>query len=111
MGDPHDFPTDLGDDGETPRQAMRWTASIVAMSTLGLALLNPGAIDDWVNDLPPTPLTLRLTAIADAYMESAIGTGLGAGHARLHSAWKTAERTDWAGRRPIETADASRPRS
>ena len=111
MADAHEFPTDLGDDTEPARDVLRWTGTVIALSALGLALLNPGAIDDWVNDLPPTPLTLRVAAMSDAYATSGVGIGLGAGHARMHAAWKAAERADWSGRQPIETADASNPKS
>jgi len=35
--------------------------------------------------------------------------GLGAGHAKLHAVWKTAERTDWKGRQPVEMAATDQP--
>ena len=111
MTDAYEFPTDLGGDTEPLRETMRWTVTVIALSTIGLALLNPGAIDDWVNDLPPSPLTLRLATLSGAYAEAANSVGLDVGHARMHAAWKMAERADWLGRQPVQTADASNPRS
>jgi hypothetical protein len=111
MADPYEFPTDLGDDVEPPRDAMRWSATVIGLSTLGLALLNPEALDGWVNDVPPSLWTLRLSTITGAYAEGAENIGLGTAHARMHRAWKKAERADWSGRQPVETADASNPKS
>ncbi len=110
MHDPYEFPADVADDAE-PGAALRWTAGVIALATLGLALLNPGAIDSWVNDLPPGPLTVRLATATDAWQAAANHVGLGAGHAGMHAAWKAAERTDWSGRQPVEMADASAPTS
>jgi hypothetical protein len=107
MTDPYEFPTDFADQGEAPATAFRWTVAVIALATVGLGLLNPSAIDGWIGDLPPGPVTVRLAAVADAWQDAADRIGLDAGHARLHSAWKAAERADWSGRQPVEMADAS----
>jgi hypothetical protein len=109
--DTYEFPTAIEDESESQRDTLRWAVRVVALSTLGLALLNPGAIDGWVSDLPPGPVTVRLAAMTRAWQETASRVGLGTGHERMHAAWKAAERADWSGRQPVETADASSPRS
>lgn len=111
MHDLYEFPADFADDPEPPRASLRWTASVIALATIGLALLNPSAIDGWVSDLPPGPVTARLAVATDAWAEAANHIGLGAGHARMHAAWKAAERADWTGRGQVEMADASNPKS
>ena len=104
MSDLYEFPADLPDQGDDGRATLQWTGGVIALTTLGLALLNPTAISGWLDDLPPGPATVRLTAIGENWAETADRIGLAAGHARLHAAWKSAERTDWRGRQPVEMA-------
>jgi len=104
MSDLYEFPADFPNDG---KDALRWTASVIGAATLGLAVLNPGAISGWTNDLPPGPTTVRMVAASEAWRDALDRVGLGAGHARMHAAWKAAERADWSGRQPVEMADAS----
>lgn len=111
MHDLYEFPADFADDDEPPRATLRWTASVIVLSTIGLALLNPSAIDGWVGDLPPTPTTERLAVVTGAWADAANHIGLGASHAGMHAAWKAAERADWSGRGQVEMADASNPKS
>ena len=110
MADLYEFPTDFDDESDGTG-ALGWTASVIAAATLGLALLNPGAISGWLDDLPPGPRTATLVAGAEAWRGALDRVGLGMGHAKLHAAWKAAERADWSGRQPVEMADASGPRS
>lgn len=104
VSDAYEFPAALADDGDDARVTLRWTARVVVLATLGLALFNPTAISGWFDDLPPGPTTVRLAAISENWAEAADRIGLGMGHATLHAAWKTAERTDWKGRQPVEMA-------
>jgi hypothetical protein len=109
MSDLYEFPTALLDQGDDGQATLKWAGMIVALATLGLALFNPSAISGWVGDLPPGPTNVRLAAIGEDWAETAGRIGLGAGHARLHAAWKTAERTDWKGRQPVEMAATDQP--
>jgi len=109
MSDLYEFPADLPDQGDDGRATLKWAGTIVALATLGLALFNPTAISFWVDDLPPGPTNIRLAAIGEGWAETADRIGLGVGHARLHAAWKAAERTDWKGRQPVEMAATDQP--
>jgi hypothetical protein len=109
MSDLYEFPVDLPNDGDDGRATLKWAGTIVALATLGLALFNPTAISGWVDDLPPGPTNVRLAAIGEGWAETADRIGLGASHARLHAVWKTAERTDWKGRQPVEMAATDQP--
>jgi hypothetical protein len=109
MSDLYEFPADLPDQGDDGRAALKWAGTIVAIATLGLALFNPHAISGWVDDLPPGPTNVRLAAIGEGWAETAGRIGLGMGHAKLHAAWKSAERTDWKGRQPVEMAATGQP--
>ena len=104
VSDAYEFPAALPEEGDDGTAALKWTATVVALTTLGLALLNPTAISGWFDDLPPGPTTVRLATISESWAEAADRIGLGMGHAKLHAAWKTAERTDWKGRQPVEMA-------
>jgi hypothetical protein len=109
MSDLYEFPADLPDQGDEGRATLKWAGTIVAMATLGLALFNPTAISGWVDDLPPGPTNVRLAAIGEGWAETAGRIGLGTGHAKLHAAWKSVERTDWKGRQPVEMAATDQP--
>jgi len=109
MSDLYEFPADLPDQGDDGHATLEWTGMIVAMATFGLALFNPAAISGWIDDLPPGPTNVRLAAIGESWAETADRAGFGLGHAKLHAAWKTAERTDWKGRQPVEMAATSQP--
>jgi len=109
MSDLYEFPAALADEGDDGRATLKWAGAIVALTTLGLALFNPTAISGWVDDLPPGPTNVRLTAIGEGWAETADRIGLGMGHARLHAVWKSAERTDWKGRQPVEMAATDQP--
>jgi hypothetical protein len=59
----YEFPAALADEGDDGHAALTWT-KVVALATLGLALLNPTAISDWSGrqpvemaaaDQPPMP--------------------------------------------------------
>jgi len=104
VSDAYEFPADLPDQSDDGATALKWTASVIALTTLGLALFNPTAISDWADDLPPGPTTVHVVAMSEGWAAAADRLGLAAGHARLHAAWKTAERTDWKGRQPVEMA-------
>lgn len=109
MSDRYEFPADLPDQGDDGRATLKWAGTIVALATLGLALFNPTAISGWVDDLAPGPTNVRLAAIGEGWAETADSIGLGMGHAKLHAAWKIAERTDWKGRQPVEMAATDQP--
>jgi hypothetical protein len=109
VSDLYEFPADLPDKDDDGHAALKWAGTIVAMATLGLALFNPTAISGWVDDLPPGPTNVRLAAIGKDWAETAERIGLGTGHAKLHAVWKTAERTDWKGRQPVEMAATDQP--
>lgn len=104
MSDLYEFPVDLPDQGDDGRATLKWTAGVIVLTTFGLALFNPAAISGWVDDLPPGPATMHLVAMSESWAATADHIGLAAGHARLHAVWKTAERTDWKGRQPVEMA-------
>jgi hypothetical protein len=86
-----DFPTALPDDPPGVGNALGWTISVVAMTTVLLALFNAQALDAWANDLSPTPEVERIVAAASAWRGQTDRYALGAPHARVHALWKTAE--------------------
>jgi hypothetical protein len=101
--DSYEFPTDLGEDAEPG--ALRWTATVIAVSAGLLALLNAQALTGWADELAPGPVSVKLVAAANAW-EDMTGS-LGVPHARLHKAWKQVERVDWSPRAP-EVQEARR---
>jgi len=95
--DSYEFPTDLADEGDAGPGALRWTAGVIAMTAGLLALTNAAAISGWAAELAPGPGTVELAKAADGWEEATARVGLGAGHARMHRAWKRAQNTGWKG--------------
>jgi hypothetical protein len=101
--DSYEFPADIG--GDDDPGALRWTATVIAVTAGLLALFNAQALTGWAEDLPPGPAAMKLVAAATAW-EDATGS-LGLPHARMHKAWKQVERAEWTPR-PPEVQQASR---
>jgi hypothetical protein len=102
MIDAYEFPTEMPDD--VAPGALRWTATIIGLTTALLALFNAQAITGWVEDLTPGPSTVKLVAAANSWEEATASAGLGKGHARLHKAWTRVERTRWSGEDEVQLA-------
>jgi hypothetical protein len=95
--DSYEFPADLAEDAgdDSGAGALRWTASVVALTAALLALFNAQAIRGWAEELPPGPGTIRVVAAAEAWDDTTRALGLGAGHARMRKAWKHVESARW----------------
>ena len=91
MTDSHDFPVDLPGDLDCGEGALRWTARLLTVTTFALALLNADAIASWTNELPPSPTTARVMAVADSWNDATARLGLNRPHAELHRLWKRAQ--------------------
>lgn len=95
MTEDHDFPVDLPADPDGGTGALRWTSGILIATTLALAVLNASAIASWSHDLPPSPGTAKVMAIADAWQDKTARLGFDRPHAKLHKVWKRAQSSQW----------------
>ena len=103
--DSYEFPADLADDADGNRGALRWTASVIAMTAALLALTNAQSISGWAAELTPGPRTIVLIDAADGWERTTASVGLGAGRSRLHRVWKRMERARWtSGGEAVEEA-------
>jgi hypothetical protein len=105
--DSYEFPTDLPDDPDQGAGALRWTASVIALTTALLALLNAQALTGWTQELPPGPGVVKLVDAATAWEDATAQLGLGAGHARMHKTWKAMQRAQWSAQ-PATVQEARR---
>lgn len=103
LADSYEFPTDLPADANGGAGALRWTATVIALATLLLALTNAQSIRSWTEELPPGPRVLQLVAAANDW--EAATADLGAGRARLHRVWRGMEEARWTG--PPERVEAA----
>ena len=103
MNDDHDFPVELTPDPDGGAGALRWTAGVLALTALALAMLNAGSIANWSHELSPSPGTAKVMAAADAWQGATVRFGLDAPHAGMHRVWKRAESMRWPGEGPAET--------
>jgi len=98
-----EFPVDLP--GPVGREhALRWTATIVAVATLLLALTNASAIASWGAEQTPGPRVAQLLDHADRWREATDQAGLGSARATLHRLWKKMEEARWPGDRARDQA-------
>jgi hypothetical protein len=103
MIESHEFPAEFPADPAGGTDALRWTTTIIALTALALALLNPEAIVAWTRELPAAPSTVHAMTAADAWHAGSAGLGLDAPRTALHRAWQRAEAARWpqgAGERP-----------
>ncbi|QNQ11776.1 hypothetical protein [Sphingomonas alpina] len=106
--DSYEFPTDLPDDtndgADGSAGTLRWTATIVVLTTMFLALFNAHTLTGWAEDLPPGPAVVKVVAAANTWEQATADLGLGSGHARMHKAWTRLERKGWSGEGDVQMA-------
>ena len=90
---PVDLPADPAEDGH----ALRWASITIAVAALFLLLTNAVSIDDWANELPPSPAAARLTGVTAAWASATEAVGLAAPRAAVHRLWKQGEAVSFAG--------------
>ncbi|MGH6615848.1 hypothetical protein [Sphingomonas sp.] len=101
----YEFPTDLPDDADNGGAGtLRWTATIVILTTAFLALFNAHTLTGWAEDLPPGPAMVKVVAAANRWEQATADLGLGSGHARMHKAWTRLERKRWSGEGDVQMA-------
>lgn len=93
MVEEQDFPTALADEADAA--PLRWTAGVVALTALALALFNAGAIAAWTEDLVPGPGTTRAVIAAEHWKDTTARIGLGTPYTALHHLWKRSESARW----------------
>lgn len=90
MHDTSEFPTELppvpGEGG-----GLAWTATILGVTALLLALFNAGTLDDWVGERTPSPRVAQLAALSGRWRAETDALHLGAPRAALHAVWKRLE--------------------
>ena len=86
-----DSPVDLPAQEGRDRYGLGWATGAIALATLLLAALNAVAIQDWADELRPSPLQAEVAAAADRWVEITDAAGLGTPRAALHAAWKRAQ--------------------
>ncbi|MFA6114405.1 MAG: hypothetical protein WC729_10440 [Sphingomonas sp.] len=95
MSRPQEFPVDLpGPAGQ--ERALRWTAIVIGVATLSLALTNANAITSWGAEQTPGPRVAQLLERADRWRETTDSVGLGAPRATMHRIWKKIEEARWS---------------
>lgn len=95
MGDAYEFPADLP--GEETG-SLRWTAGVIALATLLLALLNAQSLRSWAEDFEPGPRANRVAAVARGWEDTTATFGLGVPQAKLRKGWKVVESAQWTPR-------------
>jgi hypothetical protein len=92
MADHHEFesPVDLAS-GESQRHPLRWTTSIIAITSLFLLATNAISLREWIDEQTPGPRQAQLAALAERWDAFTLSIGLGLPRAALHREWKAAE--------------------
>ncbi len=98
----HDFPVDLPDAPPPDDGALRWTWSIIALTSLGLLLTNAATIAEWGAEMTPSTTVVRFVNIADRWHAFTDRTGLGAVRKEVHTGWKKLEAARFPGQAPVD---------
>lgn len=96
----HDFPVDLPDAPPPERHALRWTATVIVLVTLGLLGTNAVSLAGWVTELPPSENVVRLMNVTDGWRAWTDRVGLSAPRGAVHELWKKAEDARFPGQPP-----------
>lgn len=90
---PHETPSPVDLPGPTlvGGRPLAWASMVIAIATLFLLLTNAVSLDDWANDLTPSPAQARLAEVTGWWRGVTDQIGLGAPRAALHDRWKAAE--------------------
>lgn len=91
---------------------LRWTTTVVVVTTAFLALFNASALQGWAYELAPGPYTARVVAAADGWYGFTARLGLDRPVALMHGWWqsvKAAELGGGAEALPDDDADLAPP--
>jgi hypothetical protein len=71
-------------------QPLRWTATVLVVSSLFLLVFNARSLSSWMaeNDKAPTPVTLQARAIAEGWTAATSAVWLDRPHAAIHALWE-----------------------
>ncbi len=84
--------------------ALRWTASVVVMTTLFLLVFNAASLKSWANGLAPSDATVALRGYADRWEATTERWGVAAPRDAVHAAWTRAVALKWGGTSPEAAA-------
>ena len=73
------------------RVALGWASVVIAIAALLLLAANAVSLQDWIDDMPPTPIQQQAAEMAAQWRDTTDRIGLGAPRAWLHERWKRAE--------------------
>lgn len=90
-----EFPVDLPGDPIDRQPALGWTATILGIAALSLALTNAFSIEGWGADLPPSATVARIMDDAGHWRATTDRLGLGRPRATMRHGWKSLEEAHW----------------
>ena len=96
----HPSPVDLPGPPMTSGPVLRWTTTIIAVTTLFLGLTNATALNGWAVELAPTPVSARIVAATEAWEETTERLLLAAPRAWMHARWKELQALRFKGQEP-----------
>ena len=84
-------------DEATAAAALRWTASVMVVTTLFLLVFNAASLKSWADGLAPSDTTLVVRGYADRWEATTERWGVAAPRDAVHAAWKKAVGLKWDG--------------
>jgi hypothetical protein len=87
---------DVATPAESER-ALAWTATVILVITLLLALFSAASMKSWAETLPPTPLNAVIRQSAEDWSDTTERLGLAAPRAQLHALWLSAKARRFGG--------------
>lgn len=104
LGDIEDDVPDLAAD-----RAQRWTASVIILLAILMALFNSAAIRSWTTTLPPDWTTETLRQLSQVWTDRIAVAGLDEPRAALRNVWTRARDAGWDGQPRPATVEPQPP--
>lgn len=91
-------PVDLPEPAEPLPHPLAWTATVILVASLVLALLNAGAIRGWAYELKPTAFNQRIVAAAEGWYDLTATIGLNHPVEAMRGWWQKAQKARFDGK-------------
>lgn len=74
-----------------------WATAVIAIATLLLLAINAVSLNDWAEDLTPSPVQARFAEVTEDWLSLTEAMGFATPRAWLHDLWKKAEAARFGG--------------
>lgn len=96
-------PVDISDQPIDRGDSLLWASVTIVVAALALLCANAGTLAAWVDEMAPTPMQQRLSAVTTDWAGRMEALGITAPRAKLHEKWKTIQAARFGEEAPGDT--------